>query len=180
MWAVGKALGEWHSCGTAAIYNFQYMETLWSCWQAPAQGKVRTAQADTGSGQVGSGVIPVLAQWYLGDLQQAVCELRYDSARKGDTPEFNLKWERTLQSFVQSSTGHAAACSWCLWHPVYPECTDAPKAIPGVSEGSPKLGGNLKTDLSRTRRSCVHKSTVVRSRPISCNVLSTIVAFSKY
>lgn len=108
-------------------------------------------------------------------------ELGYDFARKGDTPEFSLKWERTGQSykFVQSHTGYAAACLWCPWHSVHPECTDTPKAIPGFSEGSSDLGGNLNTDLSRTRRSLVQKSTVVRSRPISFNVLSTVVAISK-
>lgn len=60
-------------------------------------------------------------------------ELRYGFARKGDTPEFSLKWERTGQSykFVQSNTGYAAVCLWCLWHSGCPECTDTPKTSQG-------------------------------------------------
>lgn len=133
---------KWHSYGISATGK-----RCGAADQAPAQGKVRTAQADGGSGEVGSGVIPYHPPHDIWGIYSRLCsELRYDFARKGDTPEFSLKWERTGQSykFDQINTGYAAACLWCLWHSLCPECTDAPKAIPGFSEGSSELGGEYK------------------------------------
>lgn len=161
---------KWHSYGISATWK-----PCGAADQAPAQGKVRRAQVDMRSGEVGSGVTPVLHSDIWGIYSKLCNELRYDFARKGDTPEFSLNWERTRQpyKFVQSNTSYAAVC-------LYPECTDAPKAMPGFSEGSSELDGNLNTDLSRTGRPLVQKSTAVRSKPSSCNVLSTAVAISNF
>lgn len=165
----GPTSKEGHCCGISATGK-----RCGAAGQAPAQVKVRTAQAGTGSGEVGSGVLPVLAQWYLGDLQQAVqwAQVWFCKERRHLWIFFKMREDRVV---LQIHPEQHRSCllvvpvgcsvSWMHRHP---------KSHPRVFWGFIWVGWEYK------RWPLVQKSTVGRSRPVACNVLSTIMAISKY
>lgn len=97
---------KWHSYGISATWK-----PCGAADQAPAQGKVRRAQVDMRSGEVGSGVTPVLAQWYLGDLQQAVQWAQVWLCKEGRHPWIFFKLGKDKATLQICPEQHKLCCS---------------------------------------------------------------------